>query len=161
MVCLAAAWFRRSLARLRKRSRSLVWAALLPGAVLISACATPSAPSAGAAPQASPGTGCQLTVSITAASGTVWGSVTAAVSGSTVVFDGASRSITVPCGAKVELSERPTDSTDWPFHGWRVGTKTVAATRTSAVVTAAVQVLAIFVPAPGLTASPTSSPSGN
>ncbi|MGC1184396.1 MAG: hypothetical protein WBA31_04485 [Candidatus Dormiibacterota bacterium] len=137
------------------------WLCLLSAALLLSACGANPATAPGAAPQASPGTGCQLTVTITATAGTVWGTVSATESGTTYTFAGASRTITVPCGVRVELRERPTDSTDWPFHAWKMGSRVVHATSTSTIVTAAVQVSAIFVAAPGTTVSPAASPSDN
>lgn len=149
------------LASIRQGPHHLASALLLSGALLLSACASNPASAPGGAPQASPGTGCRLTVTITSTAGTVRGTVRATASGTTYTFDGASRTVTVPCGVRVELRERPTDSTDWPFHAWKMGSRVVHGTSTSTIVTAAVQVAAIFVAGPGVTVSPAASPSGN
>lgn len=141
--------------------RSLALLALLLLALLASACSSTPNPSPGTPPQASPGTGCRLSVSITESSGTVWGTVTATAAGTTFVFDAATRSVPVACGTTVDLRERPTDSTNWPFYAWRLGSRKVTSTSASTVVNGVAHVDAVFAPAPGAIASPTASAAGN
>jgi len=141
--------------------RGLLAAAALALAITLPGCASTSTPNPGSPPQASAGTSCRLTVTITTASGTTWGTVTATTGGATFTFGQAIKTVNIPCGATVQLSERPTDSNNWPFHDWQVGPKTVTGTSTSTVVTGAVQVNADYSPTAASPASPTPSASAN
>ncbi|HUY07978.1 MAG TPA: hypothetical protein VMW80_00790 [Candidatus Dormibacteraeota bacterium] len=141
--------------------RALLLAVALGLAITTQGCASSSAIRPGAPPQASAGTSCRLTVTITTTSGTTWGTVTATSGGASFTFGQATRTIGIPCGATVKLTELPTDSNSWPFHGWRVGAKKVTGTSTSTVVSGADAVDAVYVlSAPGST-SPTATASGN
>jgi hypothetical protein len=139
--------------------RCLLLAAAVAVALTVQGCT--STPVRGSPPQASAGTSCPLTVTITSSLGTTWGTVTAAEGGSTFTFGQATRTVGIPCGATVHLSERPTDSNSWPFHDWRVGTEKVIGTSTSTVVTGAVEVNAVYVLGAPDSAVPTPSASGN
>jgi hypothetical protein len=136
-------------------------AAALGLAITTQGCTSNTADSPLPAPQASAGTSCRLTVSITTTSGTTWGTVTATSGGATLTFGQASRTVSLPCGATVKFTELPSDSNSWTFYGWRVGPKSVTGSSTSTVVTGAEMVDAVYVlSAPGAT-SPTVPASGN
>jgi len=130
-------------------------------AFTIQGCGAAPAAQTDSAPQASAGTSCRLTVSITTTSGTTWGAVTAASGSATFSFGGARRTVGIPCGAKVQLRESPTDSNSAPFQLWRVGSRTVMGTRTSTVVTGPVEVQAVYRVVGLSSPTPTPSPSGN
>ncbi|HEY6538327.1 MAG TPA: hypothetical protein VI138_04710 [Candidatus Dormibacteraeota bacterium] len=134
---------------------------LLALGCLVAGCAPGASPDPGTPPQASAGTGCQLTVAITSTGGTAWGTVTVLAVGRVFTFARAERTVTVPCGATVGFKERPTDSTDWPFQGWQLGKKMVVATSWRTVVTGAVRVTAVYlaIATPGIGVTP--APTGN
>lgn len=141
--------------------RGLLLAAALGLAITTQGCATNPAASPLRVPQASAGTSCRLTVSITSTAGTTWGTVTAVSAGATLTFAQASRTIGLPCGATVKFTELPTDSNSWTFYGWRVGPRSVSGSTTSTVVAGTETVEAVYVlSAPGST-SPTAPASGN
>ena len=141
--------------------RWLLAAALFALALTAPACTTTSSPIPKNSPQASAGTSCRLTVSITTTSGTTWGTVTATSGGTSFTFGSANRTVSLPCGATANLKERPTDSNSWPFHDWQVGTERVTGTSTSTVVNGADQVSAVYVSGALGAASPTPSGSGD
>ncbi|HUY56637.1 MAG TPA: hypothetical protein VMV12_02265 [Candidatus Micrarchaeaceae archaeon] len=124
-------------------------------------CGSSPTPNAGLLPQASAGTSCRLTVSITSSLGRTWGTVTATSGGTSFTFGRATRSVSIPCGATVELAERPTDSNSWSFLDWRVGDRTAKGTTASTVVNGSIQVSAVYVLAAPSTGPPTPSASGN
>ncbi|MGH7693150.1 MAG: hypothetical protein ACRENY_09220 [Candidatus Dormibacteria bacterium] len=134
--------------------------ALLMGLLALAGCGAPGAPRS-AAPHASAGTACRLTVSITTSGGTTWGTVTVTAAGRHFTFGRATRSVRVPCGASVSLSQRPTNSTVAPFRGWEVGGTPVASSVTSTVVNGAFLVRALYRPSVEPTASPTAATSAN
>ncbi|HEX6506900.1 MAG TPA: hypothetical protein VF221_04635 [Chloroflexota bacterium] len=74
----------------------------------------------------------QLTVTITATGGTVWGTVTARYTyqGHTVqrTTSQAVSTITVPRGVTVHLQQRPASASIWPFKHWTVGQGAKAST---------------------------------
>lgn len=62
--------------------------------------------------------GCNLTVKTTANNGTVWGTVMATYGGTTVNLSNSSQKLSVPCGAQVTLTEKPTNPSSWQFEKW-------------------------------------------
>jgi hypothetical protein len=134
--------------------------ALLSLGLALQGCAQGISASPRDAPSASAGTGCSLSVEITAGSGTTWGAVTAHVGGSSYTFSSPTRTVSLSCGSSVELSETPTDSTAWSFRGWQIGARRVTATHATAIVNHAEHVAAVYVPANQSATSPTPSASG-
>lgn len=63
--------------------------------------------------------GCSLTVKTTKTSGTVWGTVQVSYGGHTVNVSRARRTLSVPCGTRVTLTEMPTNASSWQFSSWK------------------------------------------
>lgn len=63
--------------------------------------------------------GCSLTVKTTKSSGTVWGTIQVSYRGHTVDVSRARKTLSVPCGARVTLTEMPTNASSWQFSGWK------------------------------------------
>jgi hypothetical protein len=138
----------------------LAGAALVSLALALQGCAQGLTASPSDAPSASAGTGCTLTVEITSSAGSTWGAVTVRVGGSSYTFGSPARTVSLSCGSTVQLSETPIDSTEWPFQGWRLGTRRLTTTDVTAIVTGAEHVAAVYVPANQPTSSPAPSAPG-
>lgn len=63
--------------------------------------------------------GCSLTVETTKSSGTVWGTVQVSYGGRTVDVSRGRQTLSVPCGARVTLTEMPTNASSWQFSSWK------------------------------------------
>jgi hypothetical protein len=95
----------------------------------------------------------RLRVSITTTSGTVWGNVTASYS---YRHKSIKRSCTatkcqlqIPNGAKMHLTQVPTDATTWPFKAWQIrsskGTRTLTTRSIKVKMTGTLAITAVYV----------------
>jgi predicted lipoprotein with Yx(FWY)xxD motif len=104
----------------------------------------------------------RLAIHITATGSTVWGTVTVRYTrGHSLVQQSCARSscvLHVPHGAKVQLGQKATSTSSWPFKDWQIsanrGTRTVTSASPSVKVNKSMSVTAVYVLAQTKSSSP-------
>lgn len=143
----------------------ILGAALL---VLVSGCGG-SAPAASTNPPASTtASSCILTVNITQAGGTVWGTVTVVDGSVNTTVTSASQQVSVPCNSTATLSEAAVSSATWPFTNWTLNgdsgaysSTTKSGTTISVPVKAATSVTATYILSAGGSSGSSSGSGGS
>jgi len=128
------------------RAMSRLLPAILAGCALaLAACGSPASSPAAHHQDAR---ACHLAVAITTTAGSTWGTVTATYGSTTITFTGAEKTVAVPCGTTVTLSQTATSTATWPFAHWTVpgglvkGSSTTVDVRAETVHATATYVLA-------------------
>lgn len=108
----------------------------------------------------SSGGGCALSVDVTQAAGTVWGTVTVKDGGKSYTVSSASQKIPLACGSEATLTQSPVDAATWPFAGWKSNGQTSKSGAFTLKVQGSAKVAAVYVLA-GAQSSGSSPSSGS
>ncbi len=113
-------------------------------------------------------TNCTLTVNVTQAAGTVWGTVTVVDGSVNTTVTSASQKVSVPCNTTATVSESAVSSTTWPFANWTLNgnagaysSTTESGTSISIPVKAATTVTATYILSAGGSSGSSSGSSGS